>query len=182
MYIAVGTQNKICQSFCTSHSPSSRFDFINPDGTVVKANGYRSVLFLLQCCLRQLHGCLQEGIRKRENVFAHSVDCLNNVNAHCRALKVRNYLTSFFFLHTLDTFHPSLSSSLTKGLQLMVAHAVNLMEACSAPHLFNDGELSQAFKKLVNTEHMERDVFYGRCFGFQVSCELFGEIFLAYIQ
>ena len=64
------------------------FDFINSDGSRVKGNGYRSMLFILSCVLQPLHNCLQKAAKERGGVFYSSVDHYNAISSHCRALQV----------------------------------------------------------------------------------------------
>ena len=50
----------------------------------------------------------------------------------------------------------------------MAKHAVTLMNANRPPNLVNDGEVAESLMKIACTEDPARDVFYGRCLGFQV--------------
>lgn len=69
------------------------FDFINTDGSRVKGNGYRSMLFLLSCVLQPLHNSLQKAAKERGGVFYSPVDHYNTISSHCRALQVIIYYT-----------------------------------------------------------------------------------------
>lgn len=46
--------------------------------------------------------------------------------------------------------------------------AVVLLEASDAGQLFNDGQVSDNLRAIACSEYISRDVFYGRCLGFQV--------------
>ena len=62
-------------------------------------------------------------------------------------------------------------SSLTftsQGMEVILRHTVILLEASPSHQLFNDGEVSETLRKVVCSEYISRDVFYGRCLGFQV--------------
>ena len=68
-----------------------KFDFVQPDGTPVKANGFRSLL----CVLKELLSCLlfylQKYARERGGLFYNTADSLSNITAHARALQVSIY-------------------------------------------------------------------------------------------
>ena len=59
------------------------------DGSRVKGNGYRSMLFLLSCVLQPLHNALQKAAKERGGVFYTPVDHYNTISSYCRALQVR---------------------------------------------------------------------------------------------
>ena len=62
----------------------------------------------------------------------------------------------------------------SQGLETILGHAVQLMENCKPPHLLEDGKMAENLKKMACTGDVARDVFYGRCLGFQVGfCLLF---------
>ena len=44
-----------------------------------------------------------------------------------------------------------------------------LLEASSPSQLFKDGQLSKKLLAMACADYISRDVFYGRCIGFQVS-------------
>jgi hormone-sensitive lipase len=67
-------------------------------------------------------------------------DHISNLTAYCRALQ---------------------------GMDKILYYAVMLMEASPPNELFNDGEVSETLRMVVCTEYISRDVFYGRCLGFQ---------------
>ena len=50
----------------------------------------------------------------------------------------------------------------------MLGHAVQLMATCKPPQLLEDGEMAENLKKVACIGEVARDVFYGRCLGFQV--------------
>ena len=52
-------------------------------------------------------------------------------------------------------------------------YAVMLLEASPPNQLFNDGEVSETLRTLVCSEYTSRDVFYGRCLGFQVRLHVY---------
>ena len=43
-----------------------------------------------------------------------------------------------------------------------------MMEVQPAPQLFSDGDLSQMLVKVLFSEYLSADVFYGKCLGIQV--------------
>ena len=62
-------------------------------------------------------------------------------------------------------------SSLTftsQGMEVILRNTVILLEVSPSHQLFNDGEVSETLRKVVCSEYISRDVFYGRCLGFQV--------------
>ena len=56
----------------------------------------------------------------------------------------------------------------TQGMERILFHAVKLLESSPPNQLFNDGEMAESLRKVVCSEYISRDVFYGRCLGFQV--------------
>ena len=56
---------------------------------MVEANGYRSLLHLLGCCLHQLLSALQAWNRERTGLLYTPGDHLTVLTAYCRALQVR---------------------------------------------------------------------------------------------
>ena len=66
----------------------NRYDFVNPDGSIVKANGFRTVLFLLSSCLQLLLDGLQRAMKQRSTMFYSPVNHLKSLFVHCRALQV----------------------------------------------------------------------------------------------
>ena len=84
--------------------PFSRYDFVHANGLQVKANGYRSLLFLLRCCLLQLHGALQKCAKERGSIFYLPVDHLSNITAYTRALQVSacDHMTSHDVMRSHD--------------------------------------------------------------------------------
>ena len=112
----------------SSLASSRRFDFVHVDGKCVKANGYRSMLFLLQSCLLLLHTALQKCAKERGGLFYKPEDHFTTIAAHCRAFQVSSllllpfifslflslpspYLFPSFPLHSLLSFLPSPFSS-----------------------------------------------------------------------
>lgn len=55
-----------------------------------------------------------------------------------------------------------------QGFNTILLNAVLLLEATPSNQLFSEGEVTETLRKLVCSEYISRDVFYGRCLGFQV--------------
>ena len=53
-------------------------------------------------------------------------------------------------------------------MEKILKNAVVLLEASEPQQLFKEGELSERLRMIVCSEYISRDVFYGRCLGFQV--------------
>lgn len=66
----------------------SDYDFINPDGSRVKGNGFRSLLFVLQKLLERVLESLQKCSRERGGMFYSVNDHLSTLTAVTRALQV----------------------------------------------------------------------------------------------
>ena len=71
-----------CRSSLLLHS----FDFIHDDGKRVEANGFRSLLYILNCCMLKLRKYLA---RNRTGVFYIPGDDLSSITAYTRALEVQ---------------------------------------------------------------------------------------------
>ncbi len=65
-----------------------RYDFVNVDGTVVKGNGYRSLLFLLSCLLQPVCDLVVKISKNVGSLTFSSVDAINNMCCYCRGLRV----------------------------------------------------------------------------------------------
>lgn len=70
----------------------SEYDFINPDGTRVKNNGFRSMLYILQKLLEYLLENLQKCARERGGLFYSAADHLSTLTAFVRAFQVSNVI------------------------------------------------------------------------------------------
>ena len=70
--------------------PLLSFDFVHTSGERVEANGYRSLLYVLKCCLLELHKFLVKCAKDRSGVFFIPGDSLSNITAYTRALEVRS--------------------------------------------------------------------------------------------
>ncbi|CAI8049801.1 Hormone-sensitive lipase [Geodia barretti] len=119
---------------------AAEFDFILSDGTRVKANGYRSLLSTLSSLLLQLHQILLKVTKERSSMFFLPGDHISNLTAYCRALE---------------------------GMNKILENAAVLMDASAQGQLFGEGEVSERLRGIVCSEYIARDVFYGRCLGFQ---------------
>uniref|UniRef100_A0A1X7TZZ6 Hormone-sensitive lipase n=1 Tax=Amphimedon queenslandica TaxID=400682 RepID=A0A1X7TZZ6_AMPQE len=132
---------RVCIHF-TLYCRAPKFDFVQPDGTHVKANGFRSLL----CVLKELLSCLlyylQKYARDRGGLFYNAADSLSNITAHARALQ---------------------------GMERICYHANALMTVNDSPNLHNSGDMRRSLLSLLYTETVCRDAFYGRCLGFQYS-------------
>ena len=101
------------------------FDFIQDDGTPIKANGYRSLLYVLKELLSHLLSHLQKHAKERGNVFYSSADALSNITAYTRAMQVKN--CSHCFRFSLD-FHPSIHISIhAQDVNLVNIHVSSVL-------------------------------------------------------
>ena len=120
-----------------------QFDFVYPSGERVKGNGFRSLLYVYHSALTGLQGVLTHWSRRHGGWFFVVTEHLDIVRAHVRVLD---------------------------GAHLMLKYAVQLAEERAAEGtVFSSGEIATILKKLAISDEVERDCFYGRCLGFQVS-------------
>ncbi len=66
-----------------------RYDFVGMNGIPVKANGYRSMLFLMFSLLQQLLQCLQKCAKDRTKFRVPVNDMITSLSLHCNGLHVR---------------------------------------------------------------------------------------------
>lgn len=85
----------------TLFNNNCRYDFVNSDGSQVKANGFRSILFLLSSCLQTLLDALQKEAKERGGFFYSAIHHLDKLCIYCRALQVLCFMLSFTFIELL---------------------------------------------------------------------------------
>ena len=119
------------------------FDFVYPSGERVKGNGFRSLLYVYHSALAGLQGVVTHWSKQHSGWFYVATEDLDRLRAHVRVLD---------------------------GVQLLLKYAVQLAEErASEGTVFSSGEIATVLKKLAISDEVERDCFYGRCLGFQVS-------------
>jgi hormone-sensitive lipase len=121
---------------------ASKFDFINYNGEPVKANGYRSLLNVLKSLLTHLMDHLHKYARERNKKFSNIAESLSNIVSYVRALQ---------------------------GLEKICRIVIALMTISDPPVLYNTREMKNCICLLLCSESINRDVYYGRCLGFQYS-------------
>lgn len=123
------------------------FDFVYPDGRQVKGNGFRSLLYVYHSALIGLHQVLETWSRRHGGWLYVATEHLDNMRAHVRVLD---------------------------GARLILKYAVELAdERVADGTVFSNGPIATVLKKLAISDEVERDCFYGRCLGFQVSLKCF---------
>ena len=119
------------------------FDFVYPNGERVKGNGFRSLLYVYNSALTGLQNAIAHWSKRHGGWFFVVTEHLDVVRAHVRVLE---------------------------GAHLLLKYAVQLAEERAAEGtVFSCGEIATVLKKLAISDEVERDCFYGRCLGFQVS-------------
>ena len=53
-------------------------------------------------------------------------------------------------------------------MKKILKNAVVLIDSSEKSELFVEGEVAERLRTIVCSEYISRDVFYGRCLGFQV--------------
>ena len=119
------------------------FDFVYPDGEQVKGSGFRSLLYVYHSALASFQHVFEHWSKRHGGWLYVATEHLDNMRAHVRVLD---------------------------GVRLLLKYAVVLAEQrVGEGTVFSDGEIATVLKKLAISDEAERDCFYGRCLGFQVS-------------
>ena len=119
------------------------FDFVYPDGKQVKGSGFRSLLYVYHSALTSFQQVFEHWSKRHGGWLYVATEHLDNMRAHVRVVD---------------------------GVHLLLKYAVILAEQRVAERtVFSDGEIATVLKKLAISDEVERDCFYGRCLGFQVS-------------
>ena len=122
------------------------FDFVYPNGERVKGNGFRSLLYVYHSALTNLLQVIRNWSRRHGGWFYVATEHLDSMRAHVRVVD---------------------------GTRLLLKYGLELVEERIADGtVFSDGEIATVLKKLAISDEVERDCFYGRCLGFQVSVTL----------
>lgn len=131
---AVDSVELLCAPLLKS---ASNFD-CSPD---VPANGFRSLLKLVQACVNQLINEATFCSKNRDKTFFFSGSNVEQLAAYVKMLK---------------------------GLTRVVMLAGKLLQALEEGQLFAESDsISQELQE--ETEKLNRECFYGQCLGFQVS-------------
>ena len=119
------------------------FDLVYPDGKQVKGNGFRSLLYVYHSALVSFQQVFEHWSKRHGGWLYVATEHLDSMRAHVRVVD---------------------------GVHLLLKYAVLLAEQRVAERtVFSDGEIATVLKKLAISDEVERDSFYGRCLGFQVS-------------